>query len=66
MAPECRGTGTSARFLTSVLDDAKVRGYERVLLKVHEDNRAALRLYVGAGFVAQQKWNKRYEMNWNG
>ena len=62
VAPDCRGTGTSAKFLTSVLADAKVRGYDRVLLKVHEDNVAAQRLYTGAGFVAQQKWNKRFEM----
>jgi ribosomal protein S18 acetylase RimI-like enzyme len=36
--------------------------YTKVLLKVHEDNEAAQRLYRKAGFISKQKWNKRYEM----
>lgn len=62
VAPEYRGTGLARPFLTGVLADAKGRGHDRVLLKVHEDNVAAQRLYTGIGFQSQQKWNKRYEM----
>jgi len=32
------------------------------MLKVHEDNYAAQRLYVNAGFKVLNKFNKRYEM----
>ena len=60
VAPEYRGTHVAQNFLQSVLHSAKP--YEKVLLKVHEDNPAAKRLYDKSGFVAQQKWNKRYEM----
>ena len=60
VAPEYRGTHVAQNFLQSVLHSAKP--YEKVLLKVHEDNPAAKRLYDKTGFVAQQKWNKRYEM----
>ena len=62
VTPSFRGAGIGKAFLTSVMDAAHQRGYDRILLKVHEDNRAAQRLYYDAGFVARQKWNKRYEM----
>jgi len=60
VTPDYRGTGVAQEFLQSVLRSAA--GYEKVFLKVHEDNPAAKRLYDKSGFVAQQKWNKRYEM----
>jgi len=62
VAPEYRGTGLARPFLIGVLADAKDRGHDRVLLKVHEDNVAAQRLYAGVGFRSHQKLNKRYEM----
>ena len=62
VAPAFRGTGLARPFLDGVLADAKTHGHDRVLLKVHEDNVAAQRLYGNAGFQSQQKWNKRYEM----
>jgi ribosomal protein S18 acetylase RimI-like enzyme len=62
VTPEYRGTGTSKAFLSSVIESAAVHGYETVLLKVHEDNPVAKRLYESAGFVTNQKWQKRYEM----
>ena len=36
--------------------------YTKVLLKVHEDNMAARRLYKKIGFTQKQKLNNRYEM----
>jgi ribosomal protein S18 acetylase RimI-like enzyme len=36
--------------------------YTKVLLKVHEDNMAAYRLYNKIGFMSKQKINNRYEM----
>jgi len=62
VAPQYRGTGVASAFLADVLQGARARGYEEILLKVHEDNVAAQRLYLNAGFEIQQKWNKRYEM----
>ena len=62
VAPANRGTGVARPFLTGVLADAVHRGHDRVLLKVHEDNEAAQRLYAGVGFRSNQKLNKRYEM----
>ena len=62
VAPDYRGTGVARPFLLGVLADAKTRGHDRVLLKVHEDNWVAQKLYTGVGFQSQQKWNKRYEM----
>jgi ribosomal protein S18 acetylase RimI-like enzyme len=62
VAPPYRGTGVASAFLADVLRGARARGYEEILLKVHEDNVAAQRLYLHAGFEVQQKWNKRYEM----
>lgn len=62
VAPQHRGTGLASVFLADVLQGARARGYEEILLKVHEDNTAAQRLYLNAGFEIQQKWNKRYEM----
>jgi ribosomal protein S18 acetylase RimI-like enzyme len=62
VAPSHRGTGVASAFLADVLRGARARGYEEILLKVHEDNVAAQRLYLHAGFEVQQKWNKRYEM----
>jgi ribosomal protein S18 acetylase RimI-like enzyme len=62
VAPAFRGAGLARPFLDGVLADAKIQGHDRILLKVHEDNVAAQRLYENAGFQTQQKWNKRYEM----
>jgi len=62
VAPAHRGTGVARPFLNEVLAGAKTRGFSRVLLKVHEDNPAAQRLYTTAGFKSTQKLNKRYEM----
>jgi len=60
VTPAFRGLGVSTAFLDSVLRGAQ--GYERIMLKVHEDNYAAQRLYVNAGFKVKNKFNKRYEM----
>ena len=62
VTPAFRGLGVSATFLDSVLRGAYNQGYERILLKVHEDNYAAQRLYINAGFKVKNKFNKRYEM----
>jgi ribosomal protein S18 acetylase RimI-like enzyme len=64
MAPEYRRTGLSTLFLQSVLQEANNRMYTKVLLKVHEDNRAAYRLYKKIGFSEKQKLNNRYEMEY--
>lgn len=64
MAPEYRRTGLSTLFLQSILQEANNRMYTKVLLKVHEDNRAAYRLYKKIGFSEKQKLNNRYEMEY--
>ena len=62
IAPEYRRTGLSTLFLQSILTEAGGRMYTKVLLKVHEDNMAAYRLYNKIGFAQKQKLNNRYEM----
>jgi len=60
--PSYRGLGLSGQFLSNLLEQARHDRYDKVLLKVHEDNQTAQRLYTKHGFQSIQKWNKRYEM----
>jgi len=57
--PEHRGKGVGGLFLSTLL---KQLPHSKLLLKVHEENTAAQRLYAAHGFQTKQKWNKRYEM----
>ena len=45
------GEGTGTALLTALIDEAKKRGYEEVLLEVREDNPRARRLYLRHGFT---------------
>ncbi|MDO9379531.1 MAG: GNAT family N-acetyltransferase [Nocardioidaceae bacterium] len=49
--PSGRGAGAGRALLRGLLDEARRRGSERVLLEVADDNVAALALYRGEGFV---------------
>ena len=62
IAPTARGMGISKSFLTSVLHTSHAHGYNDILLKVHQDNFIAHRLYTSVGFTTKQKFNNRYEM----
>ena len=57
--PAHRGLGVGGLFLSALL---KQQAHSKLLLKVHEENEAAQRLYAAHGFQTKQKWNKRYEM----
>ena len=57
--PERRGLGVGGLFLSTLVKQQQGR---KILLKVHEENEAAQRLYAAHGFQTKQKWNKRYEM----
>lgn len=48
--PEERGRGTAARLIEALVDWAKAKGAERLLLHVVEGNAAARRVYERAGF----------------
>ncbi|TIC83289.1 GNAT family N-acetyltransferase [Nocardioides sp. GY 10113] len=50
-APAQRREGLARRLLDGVRDLAKGAGATRLLLEVREDNRPALALYLGEGFV---------------
>ncbi len=45
------GQGTGTALLTALVDEARKRGYEEVLLEVREDNPRARRLYLRHGFT---------------
>ena len=45
------GEGTGTALLMALIDEAKKRGYEEVLLEVREDNPRARRLYLRHGFA---------------
>ena len=60
--PKYRGLGLGAQFLSNLLEQARQDQYTKVILKVHEDNQTAQRLYTKQGFKSIQKWNKRFEM----
>jgi ribosomal protein S18 acetylase RimI-like enzyme len=60
--PSYRGLGLGGHFLSNLLEQARQDQYTKVILKVHEDNQTAQRLYINHGFQTKQKWNKRYEM----
>jgi len=51
--PEARGAGLGRALVDATLDLARERGCRRVELDVNEANEAALALYGGAGFSAQ-------------
>jgi ribosomal-protein-alanine N-acetyltransferase len=51
VAPEYRGKGLSKMLMDSVLEDARKRGAETVLLEVRASNAAAIGLYEKYGFV---------------
>ena len=50
VAPEARGTGASIRLVGEVITWARAEGYERLILDVADENRAAIKLYEGMGF----------------
>ena len=50
VAPEARGSGIADRLVQAVIDWASERGYERLLLDVADDNKAAIKLYERMGF----------------
>lgn len=46
------GHGVGGQIVDALLAVARGRGYDRMQLWTHEDNRRAERLYVGRGFAA--------------
>ncbi|MCQ1994783.1 ribosomal protein S18-alanine N-acetyltransferase [Arthrobacter sp. zg-Y1171] len=50
VVPESEGAGIGSRLLTTLVDEAKERGAEDVLLEVRDDNPRAQRLYRWFGF----------------
>jgi ribosomal-protein-alanine N-acetyltransferase len=49
--PAARGRGRARELLEDVLDDARDRGAERMLLEVAADNAVAVALYESCGFA---------------
>lgn len=52
VAPERWGEGIGQALVDLVMEQARSRGYQRVQLWTHADNRHARALYEGKGFVA--------------
>jgi ribosomal protein S18 acetylase RimI-like enzyme len=50
VAPDRWGHGIGGRIVDAILAEARSRGYDRVQLWTHADNRRARRLYEGRGF----------------
>ncbi len=50
VAPDRWGDGSGRRIVDAVLTEGRSRGYARVQLWTHADNRRAQRLYEGRGF----------------
>ncbi|MGI5255185.1 GNAT family N-acetyltransferase [Actinacidiphila glaucinigra] len=62
VAPSARGRGLGRRLIAGLTARARLTGLAEVFLRVHPDNDAALRCYLGAGFApvpAEQaaEWN---------
>ena len=51
LAPAARGRGLGRVLTLALLAEARGTGHADVFLRVHPDNRPALRCYQGAGFV---------------
>ena len=63
IAPPARGQGLGRTLVRRLLDEAAQTGWSDVFVRVHPDNRAALRCYQGAGFVPveaalAEEWNR--------
>jgi ribosomal protein S18 acetylase RimI-like enzyme len=52
VAPFARGRGVGDAIMTAAIDDARRRGFRRVVLEVGEHNAPAQALYARHGFVA--------------
>ena len=52
VVPSRRGRGFGEQLLAALLERARAAGYGALSLAVHEDNRAAIRLYERFGFRA--------------
>ncbi|MFE0632058.1 GNAT family N-acetyltransferase [Streptomyces sp. NPDC058864] len=50
VAPSARGRGVGRRLIAALTARARLTGLAEVFLRVHPDNSAALRCYLGAGF----------------
>lgn len=50
VAPDAEGSGIGSALLATLIDEAKLRGAEDVLLEVRDDNPRAQRLYRWFGF----------------
>ncbi len=50
VAPEARGRGVGRALVAAVVDWSRTGGFERLVLNVADDNRAAIGLYTRAGF----------------
>ncbi|GAA2389522.1 hypothetical protein GCM10010420_11540 [Streptomyces glaucosporus] len=62
VAPDARGRGLGRALVRGLLAEALRAGRSEVFLRVHPDNRTALRCYRGAGFVpvdaaSAAEWN---------
>lgn len=53
--PDARGKGLSYHALMAALAEARRRGITQVVADIHQDNRASLRLFAAAAFMAQAK-----------
>jgi ribosomal protein S18 acetylase RimI-like enzyme len=61
VAREARRRGVGRALVVAALDDARARGARIALLEVRRTNRAAIKLYLGAGFVAVRVRKGYYE-----
>lgn len=52
LAPEFRGGGIAARMLHAAVQEARLLGYEAIVLTVNAENEPARRLYERCGFIA--------------
>jgi ribosomal protein S18 acetylase RimI-like enzyme len=71
--PEYRGRGLGRRLMSDALEYCKATGYKEVFLETTEEQQAAIKMYVSAGFrkvaeVQNHTWGKvlteqTYELN---
>lgn len=55
VAPEMRGRGLGRALMLAVIDEARERGADEILLGTSEDDRAARALYESLGFINRER-----------
>jgi ribosomal protein S18 acetylase RimI-like enzyme len=62
VAPAVRGQGVGRRLVDELVRVARQSGQRLIFLRVHPDNKRAIRLYLGLGFRRQDALT---EAEWN-